>query len=283
MYLKNDNSWVAFCVLMTAILLLLCIVAGNDASADDYPTYWLHDEHLVNRVQERLNFYGYDVEVDGRFGPETAAAVKKLQLGRGMRPTGVVDDAWAWTFQVENWPYNQGYTLLYMADLNRASSRSQTGYLIWIALGGDGYDPARPYETGSYLSVFRNGHFLFGTPAITGSDTEARYFTPVGAGRRIKNRSYEGRGSKSKWRWISEIGNNLGIHGLLEYYDSREDNQILGAHVSDGSIRVPSYVANWIFDKIPDGTSVVIDDRNFHPIYSEENLAAFMRAEGYLR
>lgn len=42
-------------------------------------------------IQELLRAAGYDVVVDGQYGPNTAAVVKLFQLDRGLPDTGVVD------------------------------------------------------------------------------------------------------------------------------------------------------------------------------------------------
>ncbi|MFQ5562817.1 MAG: chitosanase [Parvularculaceae bacterium] len=43
------------------------------------------------KIQELLRAAGYEVAVDGQYGPKTAGAVKVFQLDRGLPDTGVVD------------------------------------------------------------------------------------------------------------------------------------------------------------------------------------------------
>ena len=44
----------------------------------------------VRRLQSRMRAVGYDVEVDGRFGPKTEAAVKQLQKAYDLDVDGIV-------------------------------------------------------------------------------------------------------------------------------------------------------------------------------------------------
>jgi hypothetical protein len=50
----------------------------------------------VNYLQRRLREYGYNVEVDSKFGPKTASAVRAFQNANGLVPDGIVGPAtWA--------------------------------------------------------------------------------------------------------------------------------------------------------------------------------------------
>lgn len=44
----------------------------------------------VKYLQVILNFYGYDIKVDGMFGSKTEVAVKKFQKSRKLTPDGIV-------------------------------------------------------------------------------------------------------------------------------------------------------------------------------------------------
>jgi uncharacterized protein (TIGR02594 family) len=49
----------------------------------------------VTAIQLALRNDGRDIQADGEFGPITLAAVKAYQAGRGLAPTGIVDQATA--------------------------------------------------------------------------------------------------------------------------------------------------------------------------------------------
>ncbi len=52
---------------------------------------WNHDD--VARAQTALNDKGYNVAVDGQFGPNTSAAVRSFQSDNGLAANGTLDDA----------------------------------------------------------------------------------------------------------------------------------------------------------------------------------------------
>lgn len=250
-------------IVLFFVLISSITVPAKAESANDFPSYWEHDAKLVRSVQTTLVTYGENVEIDGKFGAKTAQAVKNVQKRYGFTPTGVVDDSFAYSFQVENWPYNKGYTLYYMADLESIYERSDYEDLIYINLGGRGYDPKSPENTGSHLWLFRDGKLIADSPCITGNESKG-YFTPVGV-RHITGRKESASGRYSTYRWLVHLNEKIYIHSLLIYNDSSRDTQCLGAHQSDGSIRIPVEFAYWLYKNEPRGVTVVIDDRAYQP------------------
>lgn len=246
--------------LIAAIVLIVVAICSISVPAksegmNDFPSYWQHDANLVRLVQETLNEYGEDIKVDGKFGAKTAQAVKRVQKKYGFTPTGVVDDDFAYAFGITNWPYGKGYTLYYMADLESIYEKSDYEDLIYISLGGR----ART----SHLCIFRDGNLVAETACITGNEDKG-YFTPVGI-RHIVGRKESDSGRYSTYRWLVHLNEKIFIQSLLDYFDPSRDHQQLGAHQSDGSIRIPEDLAEWIYHNEPKGVTVVIDDRNYQP------------------
>jgi len=50
------------------------------------------DEDKVRRVQQALSQEGHDLQVDGKWGPNTQDALRKFQEKRGLQPTGQLTD-----------------------------------------------------------------------------------------------------------------------------------------------------------------------------------------------
>ena len=161
------------------IIIAICSITVPAKAETNFPSYWQHDQKLVRSVQEALNAYGEEVNIDGKFGAKTAQAVKNVQKRYGLTPTGVIDDDFAYSFRVNNWPFGKGYTLYYMADLESIFEANDYEDLIYISLGGRGYDPQSPENTGSHLWLFRDGELIADSPCITGNESKG-YFTPVG-------------------------------------------------------------------------------------------------------
>jgi peptidoglycan hydrolase-like protein with peptidoglycan-binding domain len=63
----------------------------NDMASGDWPRVPGDDTHFdVRPVQYLLNQRGASLVVDGSFGPQTTAAVKKFQTDHGLTPDGVI-------------------------------------------------------------------------------------------------------------------------------------------------------------------------------------------------
>ncbi|MBR3131379.1 murein L,D-transpeptidase [Candidatus Saccharibacteria bacterium] len=275
---KQDVKKLAKALIEVAIIIAIIIgifgllssfsVAKAESYLDEYtvgfPSFWQHDATVVTSLQESLVLYGENVEIDGKFGPKTGQAVKNLQKKYGLNPNGIVDDTFAWMFQVQGWPFNTGYTMYYMANLELIYQNSDYEDLIYITLGGRGYDPSNPEATGSHLWLFRDGKLIADSACITGNESKG-YFTPLGT-RHITGRKDEEVGKYSTYYYLLHLNEKIYIHSLLEYFEpEKRDHQVLGAHMSDGSIRVPKDFAEWLYENMPDGVTVVIDDRAFSP------------------
>ncbi|MEP7062532.1 MAG: peptidoglycan-binding domain-containing protein [Betaproteobacteria bacterium] len=65
---------------------------GTDAKGHvtDSP---MHRDNKVSKAQSALNDKGFNVAVDGKFGPNTEDAVRSFQDKNGLTATGTLDDA----------------------------------------------------------------------------------------------------------------------------------------------------------------------------------------------
>ncbi len=251
-------------LLLVIALAFGCFVTAN-ADEIGFPSYWKHDSSLVKLVQQYLVRFGADIAIDGDYGPATAQAVKVFQRWKGLPVTGVADDALAKELRINEWPYEKGYTLYYMADLQRIYDKSPYEDLIYIALGGDGYNSNIP-ETGSRFCLFRDGVLIAETLCITGNQEEG-YFTPLGAFTiRSKTKVYE-EANGTFYDHIQFKG-DFAIQSLLYVKGSKTEvvgGQTLGLHLTDGSIRIPKEFSTWLRKNESKGVTIVIDDRNYQP------------------
>ena len=76
------------------------MLAGGFAGPDDGPPPLPGDnltpkQQQVAKVQMALNSNGAQLNVDGKWGPSTSAALKSYQSAHGLKPTGRMDGATA--------------------------------------------------------------------------------------------------------------------------------------------------------------------------------------------
>lgn len=248
-------------IILVAIAIICCIPTAK-ADSIGFPSYWEFDVELVKQIQNRLNYWNEaGLTIDGKFGPATAKAVKDFQSKEGLTASGVVDDETAEKLQATGWA--SGTTMYYMADLQAAYDHGKYEDIIYISLGGR----ART----SHFSLFRNGNLVAETACITGNEAEGNG-TPCGTWtvvRKSRKRVVEEKGYSYYYiLWLANKkgeATNYAIHSLLEYENGENDHQVLGAHQSEGCIRVPNELASWLYDNVVVGTVVVIDDRNYQP------------------
>lgn len=134
---------------VVAIIVIICSITVP-AKAEEligFPSYWQHDETLVKSVQQALVNYGEEIAIDGKFGPKTSRAIKNVQARYNLDVTGVVDDDFARSFGVADWP--KGQTMYYMADHEAIYDLSDYEDMLYISLGG---------RSGTqHFSLFRDG------------------------------------------------------------------------------------------------------------------------------
>lgn len=260
----------SICALICLLLLgLAFILLAPPAHAEaetttDYPSFWYFDAKIVRNIQRALNDHGArpQLKVDGDFGPTTATAVKDFQLAKGLKVSGVVDDDTADKLGLRNseWPYGEGYTMYYMANL--AKKAPNRGYTIYIALGGRSQQP--------HLGIFKAGKLIAETACITG-DQQHGYLTPVGVhsvSKKSDTRTSDHGYYYYDQLWLKVNGKNTdyAIHSLLHKLSGDTvTGQTLGTQKTNGCIRIPDDLAAWLRHNLPTGTTVIIDDRAWSP------------------
>ncbi len=68
-------------------------VVDSGKSASDGSSTAMHGDAQVRKAQAALNGRGYDLAVDGIYGPRTESAVRDFQGRFGLAQTGTLDDA----------------------------------------------------------------------------------------------------------------------------------------------------------------------------------------------
>lgn len=92
------TKWKPLVGIVAIIVLLVGVsVKLNDADAQNKVLYWGVQGEDVIKVQTKLKQWGYyDGPIDGNYGADTFAAVKKFQAKNGLNPDGVVGrQTWA--------------------------------------------------------------------------------------------------------------------------------------------------------------------------------------------
>ena len=231
------------------------------ALQDDFPSYWDMDSYWTEWVQNYLVEWGYNVSIDGQFGPKTAQAVKDFQYDHGLTVTGVVDvdTAKALGFDLE-----AGRTLYYQANLEKQARKSTNGWFIYVAIGGR--------MQISHIGVFQkqaDGHWQLvkSEDCITG-DQQSGKFTPLGRFT-VSHKTDRKHGEKDGYGYSYYdqlwLKGNYAIHSILQWDNGEWDTTPLGAQASEGCVRVSLELSKWLSQNIPHDTIVVIDDRAWQP------------------
>ena len=81
------------------------------------------DGQEVRDIQARLHALGYNISVDGSYGPATANAVKKFQVEHGLSADGTIEDQTYRTLMERDIPVSRG-------DASTANARRLTTYAL---------------------------------------------------------------------------------------------------------------------------------------------------------
>lgn len=248
-------------VIAVIVSLILLFVVGSaffsQAHAESescFPRYWEMDSYWTKQVQSRLVDLGYDISIDGQFGPKTAEAVKNFQYDHGLTVTGVVDQAAAEELGFE---LESGRTLYYMADLAKIANESKD-YLIYVALGG---------RSGiSHIGVFHkqegNWELIKSEDCLLGEQTKVFLGkTSVTKKTGLRTKISE-EGYVYAYRNVLDL-KNASSSAICSFPQLGKEWDKTQAY--PGYIHVSPELSSWLNENIPIGSIVVIDDRAWQP------------------
>ena len=196
----------------------------------------------VVRLQRRLASLWYlsSYDVDGQFGPNTAAALKYFQKRNNLEQTGVADEA--------------TQMLLFSADAIK-SDRPYHMYKIKVSVA-DQRVYVYKWVNGDYTELVKT------MICSTGTKTDP---TPLG--------TYSAAGPAGRWYYFKKfecwaqyayrISGPYLFHSVI--YSEKDESTLrqgsvnaLGSRASHGCIRLKVEDAKWIYNNCPAGTTVVV-------------------------
>lgn len=240
----------------------------------DYPE---HDPEIVKLIQRELNRYlskhlkDYtELEVDGKFGPATATAVKDYQRLHGFSQKGI--DGIVGKTTAKNMDVKIEENVYYAPCLAEKFRLSQNGKAAHLNLNSHLLEVYYHYETGWELVRVMK--------CSTGNQKKGNY-TPVGVyildgttHDQITG-DYDNDGvddwaadDATKICRIDGKGTFL-FHSVLRHPDGEggwiyDQESTLGKSVTGGCVRLSRANATWVRKHLTKGTVVVIDDRSWN-------------------
>lgn len=215
----------------------------------------------VKTMQQKLNKFGYNLTIDGSFGPSTHFAVIDFQKKNKITANGLVDSATLKcldktpTAETTYKPSSQDTK----AAVNNAASLEQyvnsksfiskTNYFIWADLSKQRVNIFSG-SNGKWelIKSFTCSSGKASTPTIKGSYT-------VGA-----KGNYFIADSGARCKYYTQISGNYLFHSIL--YDNKGEKIIdgrLGIPLSHGCVRLALENAKYIYDTIPSGSLIYIN------------------------
>ena len=195
----------------------------------------------VWRVQRRLHQLRYLYKPDGAYGNLTTYAIKYFQRKCGMKQTGVADEKTQRALFSNNAPEAEEYVFPYKVWVDVSDQRVYIGK--WT---GKDYS--------KLVKKFKCSTGKKGTP------------TPLGTyqadGKANGKEWYYMKSSSCYVKWATRIVGGVMFHSVIfgknKKGPTRSSVAALGTRASHGCIRLSISNAKWIFDHIPQGTTVVI-------------------------
>ncbi len=260
-------KWTSLLALVMVMVMAFAIPVSSYAEEKTYGTlddsnYDLDfDTDLVKQIQRALNKYfkahgKSTISVDGKFGPDTANAVKLFQYMYGLSIDGIcgpktlkalgIDSA-----TVKVYPR-------YMPNLEESfNSKSTNGLALHLNLGSNRLEAYRLID-----GMWK----LIRVMACATGNTEKGYFTDVVC------KTLDGTNhryiSGDDWRGYNAvlIGKGDYFHSVLAHENASgewvfDNDSCLGRYVTHGCVRLSRENAQWLRENATQGTAIVIDDR----------------------
>jgi len=230
-------------------------------NAEEKPTtYKLGDKgDKIKEIQQRLVKYGYDLVVDGEFGPETYNAIWDFQGRLCKTKDGIIGSETISKLNEEPTEKTRytppaiptfGNTVTQASleqFVNENTFASNTNFLVWVDLSRQKVNLfIGSYKNWKLIKSMSCGTGKSSTPTVTGSFTiqdKGEYFR-VNSGVICK--------------YYTRFYGNYLFHTVLLDNDGNIVDGTLGTPVSHGCIRLAIEDAKYIYDNVPMGTMVWI-------------------------
>ena len=212
----------------------------------------------VEYVQKRLNEYGYNIGVDGGFGWATYNAILDFQYKSGLTLTGMADRK---TIDELKKPPTQetiytpqkpiDYTYI-NSDINKFVNENEivsySDYLLVTSLKNRmTYIFKGTTNNYELVDSFQSTIGASSTPTVTGVFRVGMRGLSFG-----QEKGYSA-------KYYTQFSGNYLYHSVI--YNKEGTKVIdprLGGALSNGCIRIPTEKAKWIYDNIPEYTTVIV-------------------------
>lgn len=216
---------------------------------------------IVYMLQNRLNKFGYSLNLDGNFGQQTLNAVFDFQRRNSLAFSEIVNDETIAKLHLpptKDTMYNPkdniysptAYSNEAERFVNAKDSNSPTQYYIWVNT-----NTPRVYIFQGYN---RNWKLLKDIPCTVGAPSTPTIKGSFNIG--IKGSSFVVKDNpKLKCDYFTQISGNYLFHTVLLYRNGKIADGRLGLKLSHGCVRLSIPDAKYIYNSIPTGTTVFIN------------------------
>ena len=228
------------------------IALPEDAILDDYEAY---DPEIVKDIQRALRRHGYDIPVDGIFGPKTGMATKRFQREKKLAIDGIVGQRTLAALGLED----AGVYPRYAPNLRTAFEKSSSSRAIHLNLGSHKVEAWEKGDDGAW-------HLKRVMLAATGNQKKG-LFTDLCNKTLEKTPTPGSYIGGEDWRGNYQVPITKGdcFHSILQHPEKGEwvyeDESVLGKEVTHGCVRLAVKNAKWLPSFAKAGTTIVVDDR----------------------